>query len=98
MYEFAVEYLFCPETQSPLRVEATNRVGEHIMEGTLVSVADPAHCYPICNGVPCFVSIERLEGEQRDTVAAFAEKWSRIPDYGQEQMTKRSASKVTLCL
>lgn len=85
-----VEYLVCPETGAPLRLEVHKQEREHVVEGVLLSTADERYRYPIQGGVPRFVDPERLEDAQRDTIEAFAYKWSRIPSYAHEQATKRT--------
>jgi SAM-dependent methyltransferase/uncharacterized protein YbaR (Trm112 family) len=88
MRVFAVEYLVCPDTGAPLRLEVHKQEDGHILEGELISTHDATRRYPIRRGVPRFVDSEQLPSEQRDTVESFAYKWSRIPNYAHEQATK----------
>lgn len=89
MREFIVEHFVCPDTGAPLRLEVHEKEGAHVRTGVLISVDDATRRYPIRGGVPRFVQDEQLPQEQRETVASFAYKWSRIPHYAHEQATKR---------
>jgi arsenite methyltransferase len=88
MREFVVEYLVCPDTGAPLRLEVHKKDGDRVIEGELININDETRRYPIRQGVPRFVQVEQLETEQRETVNTFAYKWSRIPNYAYEQATK----------
>jgi SAM-dependent methyltransferase/uncharacterized protein YbaR (Trm112 family) len=90
MRESIVPYLVCPDTGSALRLEATGREGDHVVEGALVSVEDASRRYPIRKGVPRFVDLQALEGEQKETVDSFSFKWSKIPVYAHDAVTKRN--------
>lgn len=51
MRTWLLEYLRCPVTGSPLRVEQATWAGEELSGGMLVST-DGAHAYPIIGGIP----------------------------------------------
>ena len=86
----ALDYLACPDTGAPLRLEVQHQEDGHVLEGVLVNVYDATRRYPIRRGVPRFVETEQLPQAQRDTIETFTYKWSRIPDYAHAQTTKNS--------
>jgi arsenite methyltransferase len=88
MRAFAVEYLVCPDTGAPLRLEVYKQENGHILEGELISTSDTTRRYPIRHGVPRFTDSAQLPSAQRNTIESFAYKWSRTPDYAHEQATK----------
>lgn len=90
MRAFAAEYLVCPDTGAPLRLTVHHQEDGEIREGELISTCDETRRYPIRHGVPRFVDAEQLPHAQRETIEAFAYKWSRIPNYAHAQATKSS--------
>lgn len=88
MIEDAVQYLICPDTLSPLRLEVSKWDGQYIIEGQLINVDDDSKHYPIIKGVPRFVDINFLPTEQKSTVDTFSFKWSYIPNYAGEEGSK----------
>jgi len=88
MFESIVKHLICPDTNADLKLNVYEYDGIEIIEGELVSVKDNNVRYPIHAGIPRFLQIENLHQEQRDTVEAFATKWSKIPGYAFEETTK----------
>ena len=87
MRTFAVEYLVCPDTGAPLRLEVHKQEDGHILEGELISTHDATRAIP--SDAACHACRFRaITSEQRDTVESFAHKWSRIPNYAHEQATK----------
>ena len=85
-----VKYLVCPKTGAELTLDAEEMVEGRVKSGTLRPSDGSEVCYPIRDGVPRFVEANSVgDSEARETVEAFSEKWSRIPDYAEEQNTKK---------
>ncbi len=89
MRESIVDYLVCPHTGMPLRLEVRHMEGDHVIEGELITRGDETWRYPIRRGIPRFVDTDQLADEQQKTIETFSYKWSRIPNYAHEQVTKR---------
>ena len=88
MRKSVVDYLVCPDTGAPLRLDIHHQEADHVVEGELISIEDEQRRYPIRNGIPRFVDTELLQEEQRETVDAFSYKWSQISSYAHEGATK----------
>jgi len=76
MREAALAHLVHPDTLEPLRLHATGRAGDDVLEGTLTTGHNGT--YAIRNGVPGFVPPETA-GTQ--TVRSFDQKWSKHQYY-----------------
>ena len=89
MRESSVQYLVCPDTQCSLQLEGYDLVDGDVVEGELIPTGDVSRRYLIRGGVPRFVDMATLSDDQRETIEAFAYKWSKIPYYAHEPATKR---------
>lgn len=90
MHEEAKEFFICPKTGQALELKDGTMSDGHVAEGSLATGAPDGQQYPIVNGVPRFVEWEGMESDQKDTVDAFAYKWTQIKTYAFEEKTKRN--------
>jgi SAM-dependent methyltransferase len=88
MRDSIIPSLICPQTHAPLRLKSDRRDDSQIIEGELISAADERVRYPIRGGVPRFAETQQMSDEQRETINTFSFKWSKIPQYANEQATK----------
>jgi uncharacterized protein YbaR (Trm112 family) len=71
MYPNFLNILCCPETQEPLKLEATETASNGlVVSGTLVSSS--GRCYSIVRGIPRFIGSEQY-------TASFGYEWTRWP-------------------
>lgn len=82
MQEWLLDHICCPVSKSPLDLAIVReREGTHIIDGTLVSQADPEVTYEIRNGVPLLLR-ETNTIRASQTIEVFGSEWSRFEDWG----------------
>ena len=77
MKERLLNYLACPHCMGELSLEARERHGHEILEGTLACTGC-ARPYPIRRGVPRFA--EEVSALEKDTAAAFGYEWTKYSE------------------
>lgn len=76
MREWLLEYLRCPATHSPLRLENAEHAGVEITGGMLTS-RDGQHAYPIIDGIPRLLPGVRTPADLRRVYAdSFGYEWN----------------------
>lgn len=76
MREWLLDYLRCPQTRTPLRLENAAWRGEHVVSGRLVS-ANGSQAYPIVSGIPRMLPGIRTEADLRRVYAdSFGYQWN----------------------
>jgi SAM-dependent methyltransferase/uncharacterized protein YbaR (Trm112 family) len=80
------EWLVCPLTGERLTLLIEREDAGEILEGVLVAVG--GRRYSITGGVPRMLVAELIGDGQRETGAAFSEKWRRAKDFGHEERSR----------
>jgi SAM-dependent methyltransferase len=82
MHNSLLDILVDPISKSPLDIEVTRSVDDHITEGTLRG--SDARTYVITDGIPRFVLTE--DRAQKQTEGSFGFKWQQRDTYNSPQM------------
>lgn len=75
MKPWALDYLCCPLTNSPLTLRSEVREGAEIVCGTLVSAEGTE--YPIRDGVPR-LTVDYVSAAEAETIEAFGNQWNNF--------------------
>src|SRR5262249_54940071 len=78
MKAWALDYLCCPQTRSPLTLKDEQREGEEIVGGRLVSAEGRE--YPIAHGVPR-LTLEHVSDAEAATIDAFGKQWDAFSSF-----------------
>jgi 2-polyprenyl-3-methyl-5-hydroxy-6-metoxy-1,4-benzoquinol methylase len=76
MKHWALDFLGCPITSSPLRLVDPRVTGDEIVAGHLVS--PEGRRYEIIDGVPRFAVVENLETQSAKSVESFGFEWNTL--------------------